>query len=237
MSGVPGILRGVRYRSPTDAVVEIADALKQQAGTPDVRILIARWMPLRGWRHGLACELGGQPTILLDPRLLRLGRWALRATIAHELGHVALGHPLGSRSNERWTRRDDALAVLSLAVLLLYVPGFFAVILLGWSLLALIAPLVIGMPLVLVISSRHGPAQHDREYEADAYAIRLLEDREPTIALLQQSCPRRGPLTHLEERLAWRIGAHPPNSARIGRAKNVPLPTRPPAGEVGETAH
>ena len=238
MSGAPAILRGVRYRSPTDAVVEIADALKQQAGTPDVRVLIARWMPLRAWRHGLVCELGGQPTILLDPRLLRLGHWALRATIAHELGHVALGHPLGSRSNEQWTRRDDMLAALSAAVLLLYFPGVFAVVVLGWSLLVLIAPLVIGMALVLVTCSRHGPARHHLEYEADAYAIRLLGDREPTIALLQQSCSRRrGPLTHLEEWLAWRIALHPPNTARIDRAKNVPLPTSPAHWRgVGETA-
>jgi hypothetical protein len=50
-------------------------------------------------------------------------------------------------------------------------------------------------------------------------------ERESTIALLARSCPRLAPapLKHLAEWLAWRTHAHPPNSARIERAKNVSL--------------
>jgi Zn-dependent protease with chaperone function len=213
-------------------VAAIADALKEQAGTPNVRVLIARWMPFRAWRHGIVRELDGQPTILLEPLLLRLGREPCRATIAHELGHVALGDRFGSRSSERWTRRDDVLVALSFSMLLLCVPGGVAAAVFSWSQLAMIVPLVIGTALVVVIAARHGPARHQAEYDADAFAIRLLGERESTIALLQRSRPRfaPGPLRRLEEWLAWRIGTHPPDSARIEHAKNVPLPTSQPGG-------
>ncbi|MGO9959330.1 MAG: M48 family metalloprotease [Solirubrobacteraceae bacterium] len=215
-------------------LTEIADALNQRAGTPHVRVLIATpWMPFRGWRYGMVRDLHGQPTIFLEPRLLKLGLQAIRAAIAHELGHIALGHRFG-RSSGRWTRRDDALMALSLAMGLLCVIALLAVKVLAWSFLTLIGPFTLAGACILAVQARQGPPKHDLEYQADAYAIRLLGERESTIALLESNRPSRlapGPLKHLEEWVAWRTDAHPPDSARIQHARTVPLPTTPAPDE------
>lgn len=211
---------------PPRDLTKIADALKQQAGTPRVPVLLAERRP-RWWRYGMVRDLHGQRTIVLDPRLLTLGLQAIRATIAHELGHIALGHRFG-RSSERWTRRDDALAIvmppLSVAIwLAITVP-------LAWSVKTLIIPLLLGAAAEFATVAHLAPWRQRLEYEADAYAIRLLGERDSTIGLLGEAdlapAPRRlKHLEQLEQWMAWRLDPHPPANARIEHARNVPLPT------------
>lgn len=180
----------------------------------------------------------GQPTILLEPRLLKLGREAVEATLAHELGHVALGHVdpahrFDCRFGDRWTMRDEALAALSWATMLLIVPGGVAYLVAGRSIAALIAPVVLSVAVNLPFAAGRAPARHSDEYDADAYAVRLLRQCDSTLALLAEfahqrarSRPRFAPrwLVRMGDRLDGRIATHPQPSARIEHLRtNVAL--------------
>lgn len=229
---------------PAASVGGIAEALQQHPGCPRVPVRMTRagWAPLRAWSYGMVRDDDGQPTILLEPRLLKLGREAVEATIAHELGHVALGHVdpahrFDCRFGERWTMRDEALAALSWATMLSIVPGGVACLVAGRSIAALIAPAVLSVAVNLLFVAGRAPARHRDEYDADAYAVRLLEQCESTLALLTEFAhqrardrPRFAPrwLVRVVNRLDNRIGTHPTPGARIERIKRLraDLPAR-----------
>ena len=193
----------------------------------------ARWAPLRVWSYGMVRYPDGQPTILLEPRLLKLGRKAVEATIAHELGHVALGHVdpahrFDRRFGDRWTMRDEALDALSWATMLLIVPGGLACLVAGRSIAALITPVVLSAAVNVPFAAGRARARHDDEYAADAYAVRLLGQHESTLALLTEfvhqrarSRPRLTPrwLARMIDRFDERTGTHPAPIARIERLR------------------
>jgi len=230
---------------PATSVAAIAEALQQHPGCPRVPVRMARtgWAPLRAWSYGMVRDDEGQATILLEPRLLKLGREAVEATIAHELGHVALGHVdpahrFDCRFGERWTMRDEALAAFSWATMLLVIPGGLAFLVAGRSLAALIAPVVLTVAVNVLFAAGRAPARHHDEYEADAYAVRLLGQCESTLALLtefaHQRERRRSRLTpqwlvRIGDRLNDRIDTHPTPSARIARIKRLRADLATPA--------
>ena len=220
---------------PATSVAAIAEALQQHPGCPRVPVRVTRagWAPLRVWSYGMVRYNDGQPTILLEPRLLKLGREAVEATIAHELGHVALGHVdpahrFDCRFGDRWTMRDEALAALSWATMLSIVPGGAAYLVASRSIAALIAPLVLSVAVNLLFAAGRAPARHRDEYDADAYAVRLLGQCESTLALLTEFAhqrardrPRLAPrwLVHTVDRFDNRMGTHPTPGARIERLR------------------
>ena len=216
-----------------ECLAGIVEALQQYPGCPRVPVRMARagWAPLRVWSYGMVRDDEGQATILLEPRLLKLGREAVEATIAHELGHVALGHVdpahrFDCRFGERWTMRDEALAAFSWATMLLVVPGGLAFLVAGRSLAALIAPVVLTVAVNVLFAAGRAPARHHDEYEADAYAVRLLGQCESTLALLTEFAHQRErrrsrltpPMAGPHRRSLERPNRHAPNAERAHRA-------------------
>ncbi|MGW0073232.1 M48 family metalloprotease, partial [Streptosporangium sandarakinum] len=150
----------------------------------------------------------GVPTIDLGADLL--GTSALEAVVAHEIAHLALPH--GKTPGPRWLARlSSTLRAIAVGAVLAVLGG-----LVGWWLCLAAAGAA-----VLAFAADLGRAYLMRrnEYEADAYAVRLLDATgRDGRALLRAALELEGiHETRWEVRAGWLRSDHPPATARLRR--------------------
>lgn len=148
-----------------------------------------------------------QTSLVIRPETLTLPPLVLRGILAHEVAHIAEGHP----ERRRWLR-VGALAAASLSFILL--SAVFAVETLGgrwwlwpfWAaawLITIVAPRIA----LLAILRR-------QEYAADRAAAALLGSPDPVVAFLDWISAHGGGLPPAPLPLRLWNAAHPSNAAR-----------------------
>lgn len=162
--GADAILAG--HRQARELLAELSE--RAGCAVPELRVGRCAGLARVGLgRHG--------SRVLLDPTLLVVPAEVLRPLLAHELGHLRLGH-LDGGSRRRRTAEDSAVLAPGLVLVLL-----FAVALLGAStvgaVLAVLAAAVPCLAVLAVAAAARARRSRARELAADRYALTVL--REP----------------------------------------------------------
>lgn len=115
--------------------------------------------------------------VVINPGLLTAPEPVLRGVLAHEIGHIVLGHPQGRRR---------LLVVAGTAGMALLLAGYVAGLWLIFTFGAWLLPIVIAGWLVSIVAIRATLllVMRRREYQVDRVAAGLLGSTEPVVAFL-----------------------------------------------------
>lgn len=161
--------------------------------------------------QGTRAEAGlnhGVPTVTVGADLL--GSPALDAILAHEIAHLALSH--GQTPIPRWlVGLSAALRLTAVGVVLAVLAG-----LAGWWLCLVAAG---AFALAVTADLARAYLARCREYEADAYAVQLLDQagRDGRAALRAALRLEEAHETPWGARVGWLRSDHPPAAARLRR--------------------
>jgi Zn-dependent protease with chaperone function len=188
---------------PPVELTAMVGELARRAGVPAPELAVrptANVAYVRGSR--------GRTVLVLDPSVPAAGTGIARAVVAHELGHVAAGHPTDAR------RRLLAIVVAAVCAGVAAYAGAAGALAAACATLTVSAVGTLG---VLAQLRRH-------EFAADAAAVRLLGEATSTLDALEW-------LEHTHPRPPRRPGAlvrylddHPPRAARVMALQATPPP-------------
>jgi Zn-dependent protease with chaperone function len=208
---------GVVRPSGVELDTEIA-ALAARAGVRPPRLLVATNPAVAG--GGYIAGLGRRGRLVLGAELALGDPRDRAAVVAHELGHVRLGHQ--GQALGAWlvlSAAEMGAVWAFVAVLVARVPS------LGGVVSPLVGPLLLAAATVAAGSAHLALAALSRRHEraADQFAAQLLGSADDLIRHLRSHLVDSG--CELEPRRLWQIAAsHPPPADRLARLAGLATP-------------